>query len=420
MECLSIDILCFVVINFIRIWIFVGISYFISQLFIIIQKFSSSNIKFFFIKDVFFWVKLRSFWWSHTVVKFFIRRFCHVCDQGFRSTVMRYCYSYFCFHCIVWYSCVCTLNLCYSVLVSTFLTLLVFKGSNSFTSFISVIYWIKLDLASCIVGCSRNHNIVAVFQLECEFVSFQFTTFQFLSEVKFYWDWNTVDTFFSWFVWFFNSLAYWVVVVNDLCCLVFNICTSYDIVFHCCWDIELVVTSEFEFSCIDHLCVFSVAKWLREAIFQVSCQNTIVIRDIEFRRNVCTSNGIVNFDVWRINSQFILVVVICDSYCLDIVFVVCVKFSCIQPYLVVKFLTTFNCLSIQVFIFVVGSCIDIWICVCFTIFICQFRIVINELRTCNIEFRFRNNVFLWLELRLFWRANCVIKFFIGNISDLSN
>ena len=186
MECLSIDILCFIVINFIRIWIFVGISYFISQLFIIIQKFSSSNIKFLFIKDVFFWVKLRSFWWSHTVVKFFIRRFCHVCDQGFRCTIMRNSNGYNSSHCIVIDSCVCTLNLCYSVLVSTFLTLLVFKGSNSFTSFISVIYWIKLDLASCIVGCSRNHNIVAVFQLECEFVSFQFTTFQFLSEVKFY------------------------------------------------------------------------------------------------------------------------------------------------------------------------------------------------------------------------------------------
>ena len=72
MECLSIDILRFIIINFVRIWIFVGISYFISQLFIIIQKFSSSNVKFLFVKNIFFWVKLRSFWWSHSVIELFI------------------------------------------------------------------------------------------------------------------------------------------------------------------------------------------------------------------------------------------------------------------------------------------------------------------------------------------------------------
>ena len=105
----------------------------------------------------------------------------------------------------------------------------------------------------------------------------------------------------------------------------------------------------------------------------------------------------INIDVYKRQ------VVICDSYCLDVVFVSCIKFSCIQPYLVVKFLTTFNCLGIQVFQFVVVSCIDIWIGVCFTIFICQFRIIINEFSTSDIEFRFRNNVFLWLELRFFWR-----------------
>ena len=102
---------------------------------------------------------------------------------------------------------------------------------------------------------------------------------------------------------------------------------------------------------------------------------------------------------------------------MDVFFVICVKLSCIQPYLVVKFRATFNCLSIQVFSFVVVCIVDIWICVCFTIFICQFRIVINELSTCDIEFRFRNNVFLWLELRFCWRSYGIVKFFINSICN---
>ena len=410
---LGIQVLSFVVWCIVRIWVRICICVLVCQLFIVINELVTCDIEFLFRNNIFLWLEFRFFWRTNSIVELFISRICHVCDQGFRCTIMTNFNCNDSFHCIVCNGCVWAFNFFYCVLVGTFLTLLVFKGSDSFTSFIGVLYWSKLDLTSFVVGCRCDHNIVAIFQLECEFVSFKRTAFQFLSEVEFYWDWNTVDTFFSWFVWFFNSLTYWVVVVHNLSCFVFNIRTSYDIVFHCCWDIKFIVASKFELSCINDLSVFSVAKWLSEACFQVRCQNTVVIRDIEFSCYICTSNWIVNLDIWSINRQFILVVVICDTYCLDVIFVVCVKFSCIQPYLVVKFRSTFNCLSIQVFSFVVVCIIDIWICVCFTIFICQFRIVINELSTSDIEFRFRNNVFLWLELRFCWWSDTVVEFFIG-------
>ena len=183
---LGIDVFCFVVACFVYIWICICFTIFISQLVIIINELVACDIVFLFRNNIFLWLELRFFWRTNCVIEFFISWFCHVCDQGFGCTIMRNSNSYNSSHCVVLNSCVCTLNLCYSILVSTFLTLLVFKGSNSFTSFISVIYWGKLDLTSCIVGCSRNHNIVAVFQLECEFASFQITAFQFLSEVEFY------------------------------------------------------------------------------------------------------------------------------------------------------------------------------------------------------------------------------------------
>ena len=64
--------------------------------------------------------------------------------------------------------------------------------------------------------------------------------------------------------------------------------------------------------------------------------------------------------------------------------------------------------------------IRVWIRVCFTIFICQLRIVINELITSDIVFLFRNNVFLWLELRFFWRSNCIVELFISSICYVGN
>ena len=180
-----IQVFIFVVGSCIDIWVCICFTIFICQFRIVINELRTCNIEFRFRNNVFLWLELRFCWWSDTVVELFISRFCHVCDQGLRCTIMRNSNSYHCSHWVVSNSCVCTFHLCYSVSVSTFLTLLVFKGSDSFTSFVCVVNWSELEVTVCVVGCSRNHNIVAVFQLECEFVSFKLTTFQFLSEVKF-------------------------------------------------------------------------------------------------------------------------------------------------------------------------------------------------------------------------------------------
>ena len=166
---------------------------------------------------------------------------------------MRYCYSYFCLHSIVSDSCVCTFHLCYRVCVSTFLTLLVFKGSDFFTSFICVLYRREFNLTICIVGCSRNHNIVAVFQLECKFASFKLTTFQTFCEVEFCSDWYRVYTFLSWFFWFFNRFAYWIINMNDLVGFIFDVHSTRNVIFNSCWDIKFIVTTKCELSCIDNL-----------------------------------------------------------------------------------------------------------------------------------------------------------------------
>ncbi len=82
-------------------------------------------------------------WWSDTVVEFFI-------EAGSVTFVIRLCQyhhdwltvttpQYF----IVGDSWICTLN-CYSVSVRTFLTLLVFKGSDSFyCSFVWPVNWVN-------------------------------------------------------------------------------------------------------------------------------------------------------------------------------------------------------------------------------------------------------------------------------------
>ena len=171
---------------------------------------------------------------------------------------MRYFYSYFCLHCIVSNSCVCTFNFCYRVSVRTFFTLRIFKGSNFFTSFICVLYWSKLDLTIRIVGCSRNHNIVAVFQLECKFVRFKLTAFQTFCEVEFYSDRYTVHTFLSWFFWSFYRFAYWVVNVNDLVRFVFDVYSTCYVSFNCSWNIKFVVTSKCKFSSINNLSIFCI------------------------------------------------------------------------------------------------------------------------------------------------------------------
>ncbi|EQC73557.1 hypothetical protein HSISS3_255 [Streptococcus sp. HSISS3] len=150
-------------------------------------------------------------------------------------------------HWVVRNGAISTTNFFYSVVVS--LTKIIFTKLKLS----------EVNLTSRIIlNCFNN---VAVFlKNECEFLIFQLTTFKSFREFKIKWNWNTVDTFFSWFVWFFNCLTYWVVVVHNLSCFVFNICTSCDIVFNCCWDIKFIVASKFELSCINDLSVFSVAK----------------------------------------------------------------------------------------------------------------------------------------------------------------
>ena len=177
MECLSIDILCFVVINFIRIWIFVGISYFISQLFIIIQKFSSSNVKFLFVKNIFFWVKLRSFRRSHSVIELFIWSVCHCLHKCFSCTIVFNFYCDFSLHRVVSDCRIRSFNFFYSVLMSSNLSFSEFKFS-------------EFHLTVFVVLNCFDFSTFRVFQYEAEFASFQLTAFQFLSEVEFDFNWN--------------------------------------------------------------------------------------------------------------------------------------------------------------------------------------------------------------------------------------
>ena len=255
---LGIDVFCFVVVSFINIWISICFTIFISQLSIIIKKFVISDWVFSCIQYILLWLELRFCWRSYCIVKLFVSWFSYVSNQCFSCTVVRYCYSYFCLHSIVSDSSVCTFNLCYRVSVSTFLTLLVFKGSDFFTSFICVLYWREFNLTICIVGYSRNHNIVAVFQLKCKFASFKRTTFQTFCEVEFCSDWYTVHTFLSWFFWSFYRFAYWVVYVNDLVGFVFDVYSTCYWFFNSCWDIEFVVATKCKFSCVDNLSVISI------------------------------------------------------------------------------------------------------------------------------------------------------------------
>ena len=177
MECLSIDILRFIIINFIRIWIFVGISYFISQLFIIIQKFSSSNVKFLFVKNVFLWVKLRSFWRSHSVIELFVWSVSHCLHKCFSFSIVFNFYCDFSLHCIVSNCSVCSSYFFYSVLVSSNLGFREFKCS-------------EFHLTIFVVLNCFDFSTFRVFQYEAELTSFQFTAFEFLSEVEFNFNWN--------------------------------------------------------------------------------------------------------------------------------------------------------------------------------------------------------------------------------------
>ena len=144
--------------------------------------------------------------------------------------------------------------------IGTFFSTFEFKSGYFFSFFISIFNWSEFDVSVSIICYCRNHYTIFVFKNEAEFIGFKFTTFQAFSEVEFHFNWNVVDTFFSWFAWFFNFLSSWVVVVDYLSRSIFDVNSTCNVGFHCSWDIKLVVTSEFEFSCVDDLCVFRIAK----------------------------------------------------------------------------------------------------------------------------------------------------------------
>ena len=251
---------------------------------------------------------------------------------------------------------------------------------------------LEVYFTTCIIV--NTFNFCTIFlQDEFEFVSLKRTSSKSLREFKIKWNWNTVDTFLSWFVWFFNCLAYWVVNVN---CLV-----------GCIFNIKFIVTTKFELSCIDNWIVYFIFD---EFFFRSCSDGTIFNFDVELVRHICTSNWIVSLDVWSVHCQFVSIVFIGYTNVLN---VVCFsKLICIKPYLVNQFRTTFNSLGIQVFWFVVGNTISIWICVSFSVFICQLIVIIHQFSTSNIVFFFAYNEFFWLEFRCFWWCYFVVEFFI--------
>ena len=362
-HCLSIDVSCFIIVSLISVRICVCFRNLVCQFFIIIKKWFTSKVEFLSVQDVFLWVELWSFWRSHLVVKFFIRNVANFRDQNFSFSVVWNCDCYIRFHCVVCNGCVCSFNFFYCVVVNAFLTFLEFKFR-------------ELNVTWGIVLNSFKSLTFWIFKHEAEFVSFKLTAFQTFSEVEFHFNWNVIYTFFSWFVWFFNCLAYWVVVVYYLSRSIFDVCTTRNIFLNSCWNIKLVVTSEFKFSCVNDLSVFSIAKWLSEAIFKCCSHHTVVHSDIEFICNISSSYWIVSFNSWSFNVDFCLIVVIWDSYWLDVVLVSCVKFSCIQPYLVNKFLTWFNWFSIDIRCFVIRCVVRIWVRICICDLVCQLFIVI--------------------------------------------
>ena len=224
--------------------------------------------------------------------------------------------SYSCFHCVVCHSSICSCNFFNSVVVNAFFTLLECKS------------W-ELHITIFIVAYSFNNFTCWIFQYEAEFVSFKLTTFQTFSEVEFHFNWNVIYTFFSWFAWFFNSFAYRVVVVDYLSCSIFDVWSTWYISFNCCWDIKFVVTSKGEFSCVNDLSIFCIAKWLREACFKSCSHHTIFNLDVEFVCYIVTSYWVICFDCWTIYINFCFIEVISNSYWLNVFFVSCWEFSCI-------------------------------------------------------------------------------------------
>ena len=148
----------------------------------------------------------------------------------------------------------------------------------------------ELNVSVFVICHCFNFSTFSIFQYEAEFFCFQLTTFEFLREVEVHRNWNTHNTFLSWFFWFFNSLVIWIVYVNDLACCIFDIDTIFNRCFDCCRDIKFIVTIELEFSCVDD------AVFIYKFCFRSCTDFTVFNFNIELRSYICTSYAIVNFN----------------------------------------------------------------------------------------------------------------------------
>ena len=273
-NCLSIQVFSFVVSSCIDIWIGVCFTIFICQFRIVINELRTCDIEFRFRNNVFLWLELRFCWWCYGIVKFFIGSICNSCYDCFRSTVVRNHNFHSRNHWVVSNGTISTTNFFYSVVIS--LTKIIATKLKC----------LEVYFTTCIIV--NTFNFCTIFlQDEFEFVSLKRTSSKSLREFKIKWNWNTVDTFLSWFVWFFNCLAHWVVNVNCLVSCIFNISTSRNRCFNSCWNIKFIVTTKFELSCIDNWIVYFIFD---EICFRSCSDGTIFNCDVELVRHICTRN----------------------------------------------------------------------------------------------------------------------------------
>ena len=272
-NCLSIQVFSFVVLCIIDIWVSVSFTIFICQFRIVINELSTCDIEFSFRNNVFLWLELRFCWRSYGIVKFFINSICNSCYDCFRCTIVRYYNFHSRNHWVVSNGAISTTNFFYSVVVS--LTKIIAAKFKC----------LEVYFTARIIVSTFNFSTIFL-QDEFEFISLKRTSSKSLSEVKVKWNWNTVNTFLCWFVWFFNCLAYWVVNVNCLVGCIFNISTSFNRFFNSCWDIKFIVTTKFELSSIDNWVVY----FIFDKFFFRSCSDcTIFNFDVELVSNICTS-----------------------------------------------------------------------------------------------------------------------------------
>ncbi len=142
---LRIDVFCFICCLFINMdqYLF---TIFISQLSIMCQKFVISDWVFSCIQYILLWLELRFCWRGVTVLLNPLSAGSVTLATNALAAIVGMLYSYFCLHCIV--VTVASVPFTSQVSVSTFLTLLVFKGSDF--SVICVL-WREFDTLSASV-----------------------------------------------------------------------------------------------------------------------------------------------------------------------------------------------------------------------------------------------------------------------------